>query len=265
MNKFFLTIGILCFLIPFALQAVDRKEQLHIIESYEKELEVLDSEEIDAVIERARLYNQTLYELQIASLSGESLKLDSDMDYEAQLNLSGTGMMGYIQIPKIDVKLPIYHGTSEDVLANGVGHLKGSSFPVGGTNSHSVLTGHRGLPSAELFTRLDEMEKGDTFFVSVGNQTLVYEVVSLQVVKPEEVSGIEIEAERDLVSLVTCTPYGINTHRLIVTGERIVSEDETEIMNEAGNSADSRIPYWILIPSAIVAMILIVVARKRCK
>ena len=129
--------------------------------------------------------------------------------------------MGTLQIPKINVNLPIYHGTDEEVLKNGIGHLQGSSLPVGGENTHCVLTGHRGLPNSKLFTRLDELENGDLFFIDVCGTKMAYQVKNLQIIKPEEVDCLNIEAEKDLVSLVTCTPYGINTHRLVVTGERI--------------------------------------------
>ena len=145
----------------------------------------------------------------------------SDESYQELLNLSENGIMGTLQIPKINVNLPIYHGTDEEVLKNGIGHLQGSGLPVGGANTHCVLTGHRGLPNSKLFTRLDELENGDLFFIDVCGTKMAYQVKNLQIIKPEEVDCLNIEAEKDLVSLVTCTPYGINTHRLVVTGERI--------------------------------------------
>ena len=128
--------------------------------------------------------------------------------------------MGSIEIPSINVNLPIYHGTSDEVLSAGVGHLNGSSLPIGGVNTKSILTAHRGLPSSKLFTRLDELVEGDLFFIRVLNETLAYKVNDIQVIEPEDVAGLEIEEGKDLVSLITCTPYGLNTHRLVVTGER---------------------------------------------
>lgn len=129
--------------------------------------------------------------------------------------------MGSLDIPKINVELPIYHGTDDTALSNGIGHLQGTSLPTGGENTHCVLTGHRGLPSSKLLIRLDEMKEGDLFFLRIGNDTLAYKVCKIQVVEPEDVSALQIEAGQDLVTLVTCTPYGINTHRLLVTGKRV--------------------------------------------
>ena len=148
--------------------------------------------------------------------------------YQKQLNLSGTGMMGTISIPKINVNLPIYHGVEEEVLVNGVGHLPESSLPVGGENTHCLLTGHRGLPNTKLFTRLDEMETGDLFFVTVCGEKLAYQVSEIEIIHPEDVEGLGIQAEKDLVSLITCTPYGLNTKRLVVTGERIPYTEKQE-------------------------------------
>ncbi|MBQ8802056.1 MAG: class C sortase [Tyzzerella sp.] len=265
MNKIFFAIGILCFLVPFGLQAIDGEEQKHVIETYETELKLCGMEEIAACMENAEKYNQKLYELQTAAVGTAPEYADFDMDYKAQLSLSDTGVMGHVQIPKLDLKLPLYHGTDKEILANGVGHLEGSSLPIGGINSHSVLTGHRGLPSAELFTRLDEMEQGDTFFLLVCNQTMAYQVVRIRVVKPEDVSAIKIEADKDLVSLVTCTPYGINTHRLIVTGERIELEDEAIEAIKLEESPEKETTYWLLIPIVILVVIVIVIVRKRCR
>lgn len=156
-----------------------------------------------------------------SSSDGLSLGRADDPEYESLLDVSSDGMMGTIDIDKIDVHLPIYHYTTDDVLSKGIGHLYGSSLPVGGTNSHAVLTGHRGLPSMMLFTDLDQLESGDTFVINILGQKLTYQVFRIDVVLPEEINDLAIQEGQDLVSLVTCTPYGVNTHRLIVTGERI--------------------------------------------
>lgn len=140
---------------------------------------------------------------------------------EYQKNPSASDVIGIIEIPKIDVFLPVYHGTTEAVLEKGIGHLEGSSLPVGGNSTHCLLAGHRGLPDAALFTRLGEMEEGDCFYIEVRDERLAYQVCEIRVIKPEETEGLGIQRGRDLVSLITCTPYGINTHRLIVTGERM--------------------------------------------
>ncbi len=170
----------------------------------------------------AQEYNAKLAE------SGMDLSLgqkdDSDpekQEYLKTLDVSGTGIMGYINIPSVKIHLPIYHDTSESVLQIAVGHLAGTSLPVGGKNTHSVLTGHTGLPSAKLFTDIDQMKMGDTFEIVVLDHTLTYEVDDIRTVLPSEVSSLQIEEGKDLVTLVTCTPYGINTHRLLVTGHRI--------------------------------------------
>ena len=151
-------------------------------------------------------------------------------EYEGLLNAEKiqTGMMCVLEIPSIDLRLPVYHGTSEAVLKEGVGHLMDSSLPIGGENTHCVMTGHRGLASARLFTRLDELKEGDEFFLEVLGEKLAYKVEEINVILPEEVESLEIRPGEDLVSLVTCTPYGINTHRLVITGKRVVYEEKKE-------------------------------------
>lgn len=148
--------------------------------------------------------------------------------YRKVFDVSGTGIMGYIEIPKIHCSLPIYHGTDESALQVAVGHIPGSSLPVGGESTHAVLSGHRGLPSAKLFTDLDRIVEKDTFMIQVLDQTLIYEVDQIRIVEPDEMQNLIIEQGKDLCTLVTCTPYGINTHRLLVRGHRIVNQDSPE-------------------------------------
>lgn len=179
-----------------------------------------ESDDLDTMLEDAKEYNNMLYQSKGAIVDNMDSSVLSDENYETLLNIS-SGVMGSIEIPKIAVDLPIYHGTSDEVLSKGVGHIQGTSLPIGGTSTHSVLSGHRGLPGSKLFTRLDEIEEGDLFFISVLNETLAYKVCSIQIVEPDDTSVFNIEADVDKVSLVTCTPYGLNTHRLIVTGERV--------------------------------------------
>ena len=170
--------------------------------------------------------------------------------------------MGSMDIPKIGVELPIYHGTSEEVLSKGIGHLQGSSLPVGGESTHSILTGHRGLPQSKLLTRLDEMEKGDYFFFHVLNETLAYQVTEIQVVKPEEVSILKIQEGQDLASIITCTPYGLNTHRLIVTGKRVPYEAKKA--NSMGEELPStRELVLTLLPVAFLLLFLMYIWRER--
>lgn len=211
MNRFWFGLGVCIFLIPVMFQKMTQKTQEAVIDTYASNVQILEAEEIQEIIEKAQSYNEQLYD----GILGGKIEI-----YEELLNPFGNGMMGVIRIPKIDLKLPIYHGTKEEVLADGIGHLKGSSLPVEGQSVHCVLSGHRGLPSAELFTRLDEMKIGDEFILDVCGRELKYEVIEIQTVKPQNTEIIEIRESKELVSLVTCTPYGINTHRLVVTGEK---------------------------------------------
>lgn len=204
-------------------------QQGKLIGRQEAEVVDLNEQERKAVWEAAEAYNwQTvqngtrLYD----AFSGENGQMESE--YESLLNVDGSGMMGSIEIPKIAVYLPIYHGTSQDTLAKGVGHLEGSSLPVGGKGTHAVLTGHRGLPQSELFTNLDQMEKGDVFYLHILDRTLAYQIYGTETVKPDQVEGLAVQEGRDLVTLVTCTPYGVNSHRLFIHGKRIPYEEDKE-------------------------------------
>lgn len=214
-------IGFYICLYPLVGSLIQRVEQQSLLSTYEKEEEKIDTETMESELEKAREYNSMLYQTQGVYVGDEAASILSDESYESLLNLTDSGIMGRIEIPKINVDLPIYHGTEDDVLSKGIGHFKPSSLPVGGKSTRSVLTGHRGLPSSKLFTRLDEMEEGDYFFIEVCNETLAYRVNEIIEIKPEELSELQIEPDEDLVTLVTCTPYGINTHRLLVTGERV--------------------------------------------
>ncbi len=214
-------IGFCICLYPLVGSLIQRVGQQSLLSTYEKEEEKIDTETMESELEKAREYNSTLYQTQGVYVGDEAASILSDESYESLLNLTDSGIMGRIEIPKINVDLPIYHGTEDDVLSKGIGHFKPSSLPVGGKSTRSVLTGHRGLPSSKLFTRLDEMEEGDYFFIEVCNETLAYKVNEIIEIKPEELSQLQIEPDKDLVTLVTCTPYGINTHRLLVTGERV--------------------------------------------
>ena len=192
------------------------------ISTYESKVKNTDKAKINEQIQKAHNYNDMLFQTMGASVGDIDTAILSDESYESILNLSDNGIMGSIEIPKIGVDLPIYHGTSDDVLSNGVGHLQNSSFPVGGENTRTVLTGHRGLPNAKLFTRLDELKKDDLFYIRVGNKTLAYQIYKIEIVKKEEAPDVlGIEEGKDLATLITCTPYGINTHRLILTGKRV--------------------------------------------
>ncbi len=187
------------------------------ISTYNEELAKIDTSEAEAELERAREYNSRLYE----SSSKQKFAESNASEYEALLNVNDTGIMGYVDIPTIRVSLPVYHGTGEEVLQIAAGHLEWTSLPVGGENTHAVLSGHRGLPSARLFTDLDVMQEGDIFTVHVYHDVYYYRVDDISVILPEETSSIVPTAGKDYCTLLTCTPYGVNTHRLLVRGERI--------------------------------------------
>lgn len=187
---------------PLISNPAERRLQREVVATYQKNVE--ETADLEQITAQAREYNC----------------MRDEADYEQQLNISGNGIMGSIEIPKINVNLPIRHGTSEEVISNGVGHLRESSLPVGGENTRCILTSHRGLPSSKLFTRLDELEKGDLFFINVCGKTLAYQIYEIQVIEPDDTEALYIIPEKDIVSLVTCTPYGLNTHRLVVNGER---------------------------------------------
>lgn len=197
-------------------------QQNNMISTYESEVKQTDKSKVKEQIQSAQKYNDMLFQTRGASVGNIDTEILSDENYESILNLTGKGIMGSIEIPKIGVDLPIYHGTDDDALNNGVGHLQNSSFPVGGENTRTVLTGHRGLPNAKLFTRLDELKKDDLFYIHVGNKTLAYQIYKIEIVKKEEAPDVlGIEEGKDLATLLTCTPYGVNTHRLILTGKRV--------------------------------------------
>ena len=191
--------------------------QSRAVMSYAENVANMNMEEYARILDEARIYNAELAERGISwKLSDEEREA-----YMSQLDIGGNGIMGYIKIQKIDVMLPIYHGIDESTLQTSIGHLEESSLPVGGMNTHSMLSGHRGLPSARLFTDLDKLREGDTFTITILNETLTYEVDHIWIVEPSDMSHLTIEDGKDYCTLITCTPYGINTHRLLVRAHRI--------------------------------------------
>lgn len=221
-SVFFLGFLLCCY--PIASSFLDEVKQSETIHTYDNTISELKEEEIELEREKAQSYNDVLYQSKGYMIESENAQILSEDSYHQLLNTADMGMMGSIEIPKINVYLPIYHGVSETVLSNGIGHLEGSSLPIGGTSTRAILTGHRGLPNAKLFTRLDELEENDLFYIHVLDEVLAYQINKIEVIEPDDVEKIEIKAGSDLVSLITCTPYGINTHRLVLTGERVVFE-----------------------------------------
>lgn len=241
MALFLFAAGAGIFMYPLASNFMAERSQMRVIRNYDASVRAMSQQKRREEAARAYEYNM--------KLSGEELKDSFSREssgsgpagYEELLNESGDGVMAYVEIPDIGVKLPVYHGTGEEVLQKGAGHLAGSSLPVGGPGTHAVISAHRGLPSARLFTDLDEMEKGDIFYIHVLGQIHAYQVARIDTVKPDEMELLGIEPGQDLVTLLTCTPYAVNTHRLIVRGQRIPYQKQ----KSSSRSEERRIPEWM--------------------
>lgn len=224
-------IGLSLLLYPSISNFWNSKTQSEAIIDYEAMLAAYKPEDYTAIFEEADAYNRDLAELTFPLRDHGML----DDQYWKTLDISGTGMMGYLTITKINQELPVYHGTSEAVLSTAAGHFEGSSLPIGGANTHSVVSAHRGLPTALLFTNLDRMEPGDIFTFTILDRVLTYEVDQIRIVEPDDISLIQIEEGKDYCTLLTCTPYGINTHRLLVRAHQIDASQKSRIYvpNEA--------------------------------
>lgn len=230
------------FLYPAVSDHLARRQQTFVIQEYQEQVDKVSREEMKAEWEKAEEYNDNLAGDPVKDpfIPGSGYALPQN--YREVLNVDG--VMGYIEIPKISVRLPIRHGTSEEVLEKGVGHIESTALPIGGASRHAVLTGHRGLPSAELFTRLDELDSGDIFLIHVLDETLAYEVDQIKTVLPTELEDIQVVPGRDLVTLITCTPYGVNTHRLLVRGSRTeYIPDQMTAEEEQGESGFFKTSY----------------------
>ena len=221
------------------------------VADYAENVRNLEAEKYEQVLQDAKSYNQMLpYKQTTFALSEEEKEA-----YDALLDISGTGVMGYIEIPTVNISLLVYHGTEDAVLQIAVGHLEWSSLPVGGESTHCVLSGHRGLPSAKLFTNLDKLVAGDKFIMRVLDEVLTYEVDQILIVEPTDVSTLMIEAGKDLCTLVTCTPYGINSHRLLVRGHRIENQDEAQAIRVTSDAL--QIEPLIVAPAVALPMLLV--------
>ena len=227
--------------------------QTQAIAKYSKSVANMDRENFDRILEEAEAYNEKLLGRQNRFILSDEQKIE----YKNVLDVDGTGIMAYIDIPKINVSLPIYHGVDQNILEVAIGHIEGSSLPVGGKGTHCVVSGHRGLPAARLFTDLDQLEVGDKFLVQVLDRTLTYEVDQIRIVLPKEFQDLEIDPDKDQMTLVTCTPYKVNTHRLLVRGHRV----ENEIPNAANITADALLfrPYYVApIVAAPILLVLLI-------
>lgn len=263
--------GLSLLLYPFVANQWNNYRQKQLISSYEQtvsEKEASNGIDYDAELKKAEAYNEAL----LPSILPDSFAIadasEEDQTYMNTLNIAGDEMMGIVEIPKIDIKLPIYHTTKEDVLKQAAGHLEGSSLPIGGKSTHSVISAHRGLPSASLFTDLDQLKKGDHFLIHVLNKTLCYEVDKISVVKPEETSALAVEEGEDLVTLLTCTPYGVNTERILVRGHRVPYEEQ-KVADEktplSGISLHTNYLLWVIIGLVITTIFILMLYLKEKK
>lgn len=249
-----LLVGLSVMLYPIISNWWNTREQRRAIENYKAIIYEMDSDETERLLAEAHDYNE-----QLAGIYAPFINYEQISGYEDILNVSGTGIMGYITIPVIHAEFPIYHGTSEEVLNVAAGHLQGSSIPVGGKNTHAVISAHRGLPSAKLFTDLDKMVVGDTFTITILDEVLTYEVEEILIVKPEEVDKLAIIPNKDYVTLMTCTPYGVNTHRLLLRSHRIETVyDETEVKIKVNPDA-TQVDPMLVVPIIFTVFVIILI------
>ena len=244
----FLVSGIGLLLYPTVSELWNSYHQSQAISNYENKVEKLDTSKADEMRAAAEFYNQTLEK---GVVPNYRLSEEEKKTYNSLLDVTGTGIMAYVEIPTLGTNLPIYHGTDDAILQVAIGHIPGSSLPVGGQGTHSVISGHRGLPSAKLFTDIDKLKNGDRFMIHVLGNTITYQVDQTLTVEPDDVSSLAIDPEQDYCTLVTCTPYGINSHRLLVRGHRVPNE---EMISKSSKKKTNVIP-WIYI--AIILLVLI--------
>lgn len=258
MKKHLFTVIIVCvflfglslLLYPTVSDRWNTFHQSHAVASYIEKVSTMKDDEYNNILNQAREYNSTVTDKGIKfRLSDGELK-----QYESVLNITDSGIMGYVEIPKINCKLPIYHGIDDSVLQVAIGHIAGTSLPVGGESSHCVISGHRGLPSAMLFTDIDKLEQGDTFAIHVLDETLYYEVDRIRIVKPEQTKDLRITKGEDYCTLVTCTPYGVNSHRLLVRGHRLQNQKDSSVRVTA-----DAIQYEPIIIVPIIALPILIV------
>ena len=258
---FLLLIGLSLLLYPTVSDYWNSFHQTKAITTYAENVAALDNASYDAIWDAARQYNRNLCSRSNSFLLSEEQKAE----YESLLDISGQGVMGYIEIPEIDVSLPIYHGTEDPVLQVAIGHLEWSSLPVGGESTHCVLSGHRGLPSAKLFTNLDKLREGDTFLLRVLDEILTYEVDQILIVEPQDTAALEIAEGEDYCTLVTCTPYGINTHRLLVRGHRIDNVEEAKTVRVTADAVQIEpllVAPIVAIPILLLLLILLLLPKR---
>ncbi|CEL90791.1 pilus-associated sortase [Streptococcus sanguinis] len=247
----FLISGIGLLLYPTVSDLWNSYHQSQAISNYENKVEKLDTSKADEMRATSEFYNQTLEK---GVVPNYRLSEEEKKTYNSLLDVTGTGIMAYVEIPTLGTNLPIYHGTDDAILQVAIGHIPGSSLPVGGQGTHSVISGHRGLPSAKLFTDIDKLKNGDRFMIHVLGKTITYQVEQILIVEPDDVSSLAIDPEQDYCTLVTCTPYGINSHRLLVRGHRVPNEEKA---SKSSKKKDSIPCLYILIFLLVLVLILI--------
>lgn len=257
-----LIIGLSLLLYPTVSNYWNSLHQSKAIAGYRETVSILDEQKYDDIWSDALNYNQSINRLTVSELTDAQRQ-----DYYSQLDVTETGIMGYIEIPDINCTLPIYHGTSDSVLQVAVGHLEASSLPVGGEGSHCILSGHRGLPSAKLFTNLDQLKEGDVFFLSVLDEQLTYQVDQISIVDPQDISQLTFEDGKDYCTLVTCTPYGVNSHRLLVRGHRV--PNESVIVKRVTADATEIQRFWttlaVCLPVFLPGLLWLLLRRKKSR
>ena len=253
--------GLSLLLYPVVSDYWNSLHQSQVIVDYDQQIKNLNEERYDAMLQEAAVYNSKL----LGRMNPYLLTPEQKTEYRQLLDVSGTGVMGYIEIPSIRCTLPIYHGTDEAVLGNAVGHLEWTSLPVGGESTHCSLSGHRGLPSAKLFSDLDKVVVGDVFVLRILDEILTYEVDQILTVLPHETEALLIREEEDLCTLVTCTPYGINTHRLLVRGHRIANAEEAKVVRVTADAMQIEpllVAPIVALPVLLVLLIILLLPKK---
>jgi len=254
---FLLGLGLVAY--PMISSHYTERHQSQVYTQYQEVVEKAGGEELDTARAEAEAYNELL-------ASGATAAELEALDYDSLLNLAGNGIMGYIEIPAIDVLLPIYHGVGEDSLERGAGHMPSTSLPIGGRGTHTVISAHSGMATARMFTDLEQLEAGDVFYLHVLDEALAYEVDQILVVKPYQIDALKIDREQDYVTLVTCTPYGVNSHRLLVRGHRIEPETEECASNEIAfprtepKQSTWMAKYWEGIRDGLILFLLVIPA-----
>lgn len=260
----FLLVGLSLMLYPAVSDYWNSFHQSRAIATYAAQVSLIDDNTYKQLWEKAAAYNQTLF----CKTNRYFMTDEEREEYNGLLDISGSGIIGYIEIPEINCSLPIYHSTDAAVLQIAVGHIEGTSLPVGGESTHCVISGHRGLPSARLFTDLDKLENGDIFMIRVLNETLTYEVDQIRIVLPTDLSDLDIVRGADYCTLVTCTPYGINTHRLLVRGHRIENEEEADTIHVTADAVQIKpllVAPAVAVPVLIVLLIILLLPKRSKK